>query len=576
MKKIFVLFFTVCLFALLTAGCGRRSEAPEGGEPAQTASEAGYGYYYQPSPLPGEMALAVSQFAAGSDLYLCGMDRQDAPLVYRYNGETAAVYALPGEIKYVQACCLTGNGLAVLGGDRPAFWYNAKKYPCENRQSYYDTYLLTYDRDGQLAAQTLLPEALCTGACFYSLRYLDGFYYLLNETSLSQLVWGEVCEKTELTLWIKQESDYVLDMVTGFNQTSRQYRVRMETAADQSADQLRAQIISGGGPDLYFTGAGNAALDFSGDAAFEDLLPYLDRSESFGRDSFVPSVLEVMLSGGKLYSVPVSMEVYTVLCRDTGLASPDLRLSELSALPEVQSGACHVFTREYTRDSVWEWLSNMYLAGHIDEAAGTCAFDTEAYQELLTVCKEASAADPSSDEIPCLLSPEHIAGTLRLMYFQEAYGDKFAFLQGYGTALKIWDAFAVSNTGRHKDGAWQFIEYALSASAQLGERQFLLPTTKKGLGQLLDSAAAEGVWDYEKNAYAQMSPHTREQFECLLEQDAVVMGKYDRLAQIMREEGEGFHTYPAGFCYTRPSPGYTGMQKALASIHCGANRNAYS
>lgn len=388
--------------------------------------------------------------------------------------------------------------------------------------------------------------------------------YLLsssNETSISQLVLGEVCEKTELTLWVKQESDYLSAMVTGFNQTSRQYMVKMETIADKSADQLRTEILSGNGPDLYFTGTGNSVLDFSGDAIFEDLLPYLDSSESFRRDSFVPSALAAMLSDGKLYSVPVSMEVYTVLCRDTDLSAPDLPLSEMLQLPEVRIGACHVFTQEYSRDSVWEWLSNMYLAGHIDEAAGTCDFDTEAYQELLSVCKEASTAEPASDEIPCLLSPEHIVGVGRLMYFQQAYGNKFAFLQSYGTALKIWDAFAISNASVNKDAAWQFIEYALSASEELSEKQFLLPTTWEGLNKLLDTAAAEGVWDYEKNAYEQMSSYTREQFDSLLKQNAMVIGKYGQIVQIMREEAEKF------FAGDRSAEETAKMTQSRASIY---------
>jgi len=676
MKKYKQLCLICFALSLLLAGCGKEKNIPaEDKGKAQTASDTDYGYYYQKSPLPGEMALTVTQFAAGSDIYLCGMDKHNAPLVYRYDGESVLDYALPDEIEYAAACCLTEGGLTVLAGDRPAYWYNAQNYPQNNDRSFYALYLLTYDLEGQLVSQIPLPDALCRGAGFYSLRYAEGFYYLLNETDLIQLsadgvikntrhfeggmfvaqvttgqsyaveyfhsavdggdntvkidvlltpetfefetvfseddqsiygagytdsgelilradgglhilaadgksrtefynfaengimtttchnfypctdgylldsrnqksitrvIWGKIFEKTELVLWVKQESEHLTDMVTNFNRTNRQNQVRMESVKDRSVDQLRAQILAGKGPDLYFTGSGNAALELSSDAAFEDLLPYLDSSAVVQRDSFVRSVLEAMLSGGKLYSVPVSMEVYTVLCRDISRAGPDMHLSDMLLLPEVQDGSYHVFTQEYSRDAVWKWLSNMYIAGHVDEAAGTCNFDTEEYTEMLTACKAASVSEPAVDEIPCLLSPEHIVGVRRLMYFQRKYGDRFAFLANYGTALEVWDAFAISNTSENKEAAWQFIEYALSATEELDDGQFLLPTTQGALDELLEDATSVGVWNYTQERYEQLSSYTLEQFAALLQQDAVVMGKYPQLIQIMREEAEKY------------------------------------
>ena len=664
------------MLILLLTGCTQKDPSPaEDNGRLQTASDANYGYYYEESPLPEEMALAVSQFAEGTDIYLCGMDKRNAPLVYQYDGENVLEYALPDDIEYAEACCLTESGLTVLAGDRPAYWQNAQNYPQHSDRPFYALYLLSYDPEGQFVSQIPLPDALCQGAGFYSLRYADGFYYLLNETDLiqlsadgvientkhfeggmfvaqattgqtyaveyfhsavdggdntvkidvlltpetfefktvfsednqsiygagytdsgelilradgglhilsadgksrtefynfaengimtttchnfypctggylldsrnqtaiTQLVWDKVYEKTELVLWVKQESSHLTDMVTNFNRTNRQYQVRMESVKDRSVDQLKARILSGNGPDLYFTGSGNSVLELSSDAAFEDLLPYLDSSAVVQRDSFVRSVLEAMLSDGKLYSVPVSMEVYTILCRDISRAAPDMRLSDMLLLPEVQNGSYHVFTQEYSRDSVWKWLSNMYIAGHVDEAAGTCNFDTEEYTEMLTACKAASASEPAVDEIPCLLSPEHIVGVRRLMYFQRKYEDRFAFLSNYGTALEIWDAFAISNTSENKEAAWQFIEYALSATEELDDEQFLLPTTQGALDELLEDATSVGVWNYTQESYEQLRPYTLDQFAALLQQDAVVMGKYPQLIQIMREEAEKY------------------------------------
>jgi len=255
------------------------------------------------------------------------------------------------------------------------------------------------------------------------------------------------------------------------------------------------------------------------------------------------------------------MELYTMVCTRPDLVTEKMSFMDTMSLPEIESGSMRYITAECSRTVMWQWLSNMYQANHIDSMQGTCEFDTPEYVDLLKSCMLATPDESglSRDEVPYLFYHDSFPGFGRLLFWQVQCGDNYCFAPGMGVGLTVPDAFSIAKSSLHKDGAWAFIEYAFTQDLP-DDPRFVLPASKTSLTRLLESGKTTGFWYDPKREYIILDEYAVSIFNELISRPVALMNRYPELTQIINEEAEKFF---AGDCSAEDAARATQSRAAI-------------
>ena len=401
--------------------------------------------------------------------------------------------------------------------------------------------------DTQYKEDTVLYDFYSSGILNsnYSNIYRSPNGYLLASSDtnrIAQLIYGKLSEKKELLLWLSWCDKALNEWIEVFNQTNTQYAIRVEIidiSNEQSRNAVRARMISGDCPDLYFIDDNEFFGSVRENAVFENLFPYIDKSSTITRDSLLNSVIHSVTEKDCLYIIPVDITILTMCQQVNLLPQEDLDISDMLLLPAVQKGEISIFPTDMTQESLWYWLSTLYIVNNLNENTGECLFDTPEYINLLNGCANSRRAN-MHDPTPSIFSFQQLPGLRRVIYLQNTYGDDFKLLAGLGATFHMEHAFAISNTSSYKDGAWQFIEFALSYD--LSAQEYSWPVMKDRISVQLDRACTTGIWFNDVGEYTRLTPSTAEEIWQFFNKNSGVgvSGKYPQLIQIMREEATKF------------------------------------
>ncbi|MGM9542639.1 MAG: extracellular solute-binding protein [Candidatus Limivicinus sp.] len=384
---------------------------------------------------------------------------------------------------------------------------------------------------------------------FYKSGVLDTEYvsvfsisenYILDrpfQKNITGLTYGEIVEKEPLLLWTHYVDKYLEKLVSGFNQTHSDYQIQVENVGNVEESQLNARIISGDGPDLYYTGSTEGFGSLSSDAVFEDLFPFIQASEQVCEENLIMPLIESVNDGNEIFIFPVNFVLYTAVCWNGFIPVSSLSLSEINMLPQVQNGDVSIFPSYFSATDVWYWLSNLYVCKYLDKERAVCNFKTDEFIELLEFCTTIDET-PQEQDIPSIFSFEWIPGTLRMLYYQETFGESFELNTAFGSGFGVEMAFAISNTSERKDGAWKFIEYCHVADIA-GER-FSLPASATRLEQLLNEARNSGIWWEERQQYIPLSNYTIDELEKAIYGTKNQFANDDTILKIVEEEANKF------------------------------------
>ena len=100
--------------------------------------------------------------------------------------------------------------------------------------------------------------------------------------------------------------------------------------------KLAVMINSNDWPDLTQTQDVTDLVRMNG---LEDLTPYLERSEQFNRDSFLPGTLEYSTIDGKIYSIPTMGQVYTLMVNEQMLNEVGMTIDDLKTWEDMERAA---------------------------------------------------------------------------------------------------------------------------------------------------------------------------------------------------------------------------------------------
>ncbi len=395
-------------------------------------------------------------------------------------------------------------------------------------------------------------------------------------------------QRTILTLGAEYLDDTIRNAVIAYNRKSNDYRITLvdysqyntEDDYTKSTEQLDRDVISGNCPDIISLSTGHEAR-YIAKGVLADMSALMDKDDSVSMDQLVSSALQAYTVGGKLYGMPTSFSLQTVLASLKLVGDrTSWTISELGEIIDGLDEGTQVMT--YTsQDSFLNMMTYQNLSQFVDFGAATCSFDSDEFKQLLAV----SAKLPTQDEIDQALNSDTYGVSNQDEYSMLQSGDLLmttSYLSGYsysmkefynvcnkdhgivpigyplssgnGVKLSVSGGLAISAKSKNIDAAWDFVKTMLDDSIQQDLWDF--PVTRSALDTLLQDAAQPETY-VDENGETQvvesstyigdteytMEPLTQEQvedFKSLID-GAFCSGSYDAdIMNIISEESAAY------------------------------------
>lgn len=328
--------------------------------------------------------------------------------------------------------------------------------------------------------------------------------------TLQRVKRDELKEKETITIGMLYQNQDILSAIVAFNKQSDAYHIDVkyyldtndysESAYENARTRMNQDIVSENCPDLVDALQMNV-MQLASKNAFEDLNTWLAQSKVVSAKNFNEKVLENASYNGALIYIPKTFTVETVVAKASGVGEePGWRVGELieyaKAYPEAQifQGA--------TKESMLYWCMDYNQDAFIDYASGKCHFDSEEFQELLAFIASFPEKYEWSDDdesIPTLLQNNQVLlEQVYLTQFQDVqlypamFNEPVTYI-GYpttdgsvGTTINPNNGLAMMSKSKHKEAAWEFLEFYLGRDNNMFSYGF--PTNKAQMQEMVDKA----------------------------------------------------------------------------------------
>lgn len=378
------------------------------------------------------------------------------------------------------------DGVLIWRNDGGLYRYNLADDSVERVLSWQDCDLYRNDIDTvlQVSEEQLLVLAR-TGELTAGQQDL----LLLTKTPKSQ-----VSQKEIVTLASLFPSDGMEKAAVKFNRGNSQYHVTIErygaTGFFDENEGARVRMDSAlmskeDAPDLL--DLTDLDIDKYVEAGIlEDLYPYMERGGQIRKDNFLTNLLEGYTFDGKLACIPRAFVFIGAYITDDRILETAEWTME-SVLETVrQYPDARLFPED--ADTLVQYYGSYLLEKFVDWESGECRFDSEEFSRLLEWVKQES--DQNGQE--ALLNVQYIIGfdDYQKALMDAAGNGEKAILRGLpsesGTDAytpRVEDVLGISVNSRHKDGAWEFLQFYLQEGT-LDEFSYTFPTLLSWLDQV--------------------------------------------------------------------------------------------
>lgn len=293
--------------------------------------------------------------------------------------------------------------------------------------------------------------------------------------------------KTTLTLAAFGENREIMRQVEAFNDQNEEYQIRIEQYVRSDEPEtdgiarLQREIVSGKGPDIIDFGMQYATSDIVGRYT-EDLKPYLAEAGFYEEAEYFTNVWDAFSYKEGLYALPVSFTMQTFAGSREALAGrKQWTIEEMMECYEAQPIGKILYPGQ-TKKDVFGTILTGSMDYYIDWEQGTCAFDGEAFQRVMSfantfpdtlVITEDYSVKQTFYEGGALLLPLHMSGIYDICKAEFIFDQEEISYIGFpvegvnGTVVKPSDIMlAISANCEHKDVAWNFIRQFLTDDYQ--------------------------------------------------------------------------------------------------------------
>ena len=354
----------------------------------------------------------------------------------------------------------------------------------------------------------------------------------------------------ELTLALIGNRPSAFKLVSKFNAENNGYHITVVNYgySDGDMDNLKVEMATGKGPDIYAFTDAYTLNEIEGSGAFENLLPWLDADDEYGRDTLIPGLFDALSATGKMYRIPYDFSIDTYVGPGSIIKEPGITMEELKKLAS-ENLYLHPFPAWITQQILLARMSISTIGSYVDWETGTCQFDSEEFIATLESCKETTTVTGNSDDVneKGLLQYELLQGPFRASRLSSVYGEDYVFV-GFpndcnnGSMYFMQLNFAISSQCEYKEGAWQFVRSVLNDENQKDVLCF--PSTNSAFDEMLDAAVSDRYVTSDGNV-CELSGADAAKLRELIDGTNTLSGTNETLINIIREEGQA---YFAGQC----------------------------
>lgn len=314
-----------------------------------------------------------------------------------------------------------------------------------------------------------------------------------NETeviALAKKAASEVEQKEILTLATMSLPQEVQAAIVKFNKSNAQYRITVkdyfenmdngENAWQDAINRLNNDLLTGSAPDLINLSSVNVQL-MAAKGIFEDLTPYLEKSESLKREDLVESVLQAYTISDTLCAIPTTFDISTVMAPTAIVGEKmgwtlDEMLAAVNNMPEgaeIMEGA--------SKNNILSMMMRYSAGDFMDWEKGKCNFDSEEFIKVLEFANQFPAEYNYDENAPSMPELAQSGRLLMVDHYLSSATDYqiigtvwkqpmtcigFPSSTGNGSTLLGNGAVAMNAKSKHKDAAWSFIEKFVSESGE--------------------------------------------------------------------------------------------------------------
>lgn len=349
-------------------------------------------------------------------------------------------------------------------------------------------------------------------------------------------------KREELVLATVDGGSDLATMAVRFNRGNSRYHLSVKSY-DSLTDLYNAVLTKAPIDLIDLSGVNVRKLVDRG--LFEDLAPYVDRSEVFERSDFVEGILDAYTWGDTLTGIPVEFMIRTVVGNGAKLNNKGgLTLEELYSIEDRYPG-----TKAFdgvTREEMMQYIMMFHEDVFIDWDTGVCHFDSEEFQAVLQYVSQfpehpAGGREEESEVLFAIkeASPYVLWDCVK-KFGEDAACVGFPSVDGRGGHLLISsDAYAIASVSKHKESAWAFIEDSLTQDRGelYAELWLTWPALKKTLAERVEVAMDRErfTWD-DVNTALKLVPHAMPFFSV----------KDDEIIKIINEEAGAYYSGQKG------------------------------
>lgn len=365
---------------------------------------------------------------------------------------------------------------------------------------------------------------------------------------------GQEGDKITLVLAAFGESPELERQVTLFNQSNEEYQIQIESyqrselSEEDGRARLQREIMSGKGPDMIDFGAGYATSDIVGGYT-ENLLPYLGASDEEIKEKYFYNILEAFFYKDALYALPIGFTLQTFAGSRSELGSREhWNIREMIDCYGQKSQDMLLYPGQ-TKADVFGTILTGSMDYYIDWESGTCSFDGEEFQNLLSFADtfpeklritEDFSVKQTFFEGGALLLPLQIRSIFDICKPEFIFGEEeiayigFPVEENCGTVIKAaGPVLAISISSRHKEVSWEFISRFLEEQYQ---REDALPLCRSALEvQLFKAREREYMVDSEGNQVPVAKDKISFEGEKPVEIYCITAEQADRLINLIEE-----------------------------------------
>ena len=247
---------------------------------------------------------------------------------------------------------------------------------------------------------------------------------------------------------------------------------------------LNMDIAAGRIPDLYLWGlhANHSGFDLTrylNIGLFADMGEFLDKDSELSRESFVPSILNAVISSdGGLYELPIEFYMRVVTCDRSTIELEKWTFDEFYREIEQHTGETNIFGTSMTQDILLYLILSNNWDEYIDWQTGKCDFESDSFLKLLELCAAQNSewtpgleSDAIAD-VSQLLVYNTLSDVSSIQRFKALFQDEITFIgfptaEGRGNAVMLNKSVSIHDNSPHKDICWEFVKTFYDKEYQL-------------------------------------------------------------------------------------------------------------